>query len=178
MGGRVEVERGLARQQSEQNPQGARYPSSANRETAMSGMTLQDLAEKMRDIDIAMLSTHTDGGEIAVRPMSNNREVDYDGDSYYFTWDSARMVGDIERNSKVALSFQGGKGLLGGPPFMVAVEGRAELVRDRHEFRKHWTSGLDDWFKDGVDTEGLVMIKVQAVRISYWDGEENGEVKV
>jgi general stress protein 26 len=52
----------------------------------MAEMTLSDIAEKMRDIDIAMLSTHTDGGIIASRPMSNNRDVEFDGDSYYFTW--------------------------------------------------------------------------------------------
>ena len=42
--------------------------------------TLADLAEKMRDIDFTMLSTHSRDGGIASRPMSNNRDVDYDGD--------------------------------------------------------------------------------------------------
>jgi general stress protein 26 len=142
----------------------------------MSEITLAELAAKMRDIDIAILSTHTDGGEIAGRPMSNNRDVEYNGDSFYFTFDSSRMVADIGRNPKVSLSFQGNKGLLGSPPFMIAVEGRAELIRDRAAFEEHWTSDLDYWFKDGVDTAGLVMIKVRASRIHYWDGEENGEV--
>ena len=59
-------------------------------------LTLKDLAEQMRDIDIAMLSTHTEGGKIASRPMSNNRQVDYDGDSYYFTYEDALMVADIQ----------------------------------------------------------------------------------
>ncbi len=47
----------------------------------MAKKDLSDIAEKMRDIDIAMLSTHSDNGTIAARPMSNNRQVDYDGDS-------------------------------------------------------------------------------------------------
>ena len=49
--------------------------------------TLSELAEGMRDIDFTMLATHSPDGSIAARPMSNNREVDYDGGSYYFTWD-------------------------------------------------------------------------------------------
>ncbi len=142
----------------------------------MSEMTLADLAEKMRDIDIAILSTLTEDGEIAGRPMSNNRDVEYNGASFYFTHDSARMVADIGRNPKVGLSFQGSKGLLGSPPFMIAVEGRAEVIRDRAAFEEHWTSDLDYWFKDGIDTAGLVMIKVRASRVHYWNGEENGEV--
>ena len=138
----------------------------------MSDRSLSDIATKMRDIDIAMLSTHTDGGAIAGRPLSNNGEVDYDGDSYYFTWEESRMVDDIKRNSKVGLSFQGEKA------FLVAVEGEADLIKDKAAFKEHWTKDLDDWFKDGVDTEGLVLIKVSATRVHYWDGEDEGEVKL
>ncbi|TDK31801.1 pyridoxamine 5'-phosphate oxidase [Rhizobium deserti] len=136
----------------------------------MSGMNLSEIAEKMRDIDIAMLSTHTEGGAIAARPMSNNRDVDYDGDSYYFTWEQSRMVEDIERQPKVSLTFQGSK------TFSVAVEGNAEVVRDKSEFQEHWTPDLDHWFDDGIETKGIAMIKVHAERIHYWDGEEDGEI--
>ena len=51
----------------------------------MAGLSLKDVSEKMRDIDFAVLSTRTDGGAISARPMSNNRQVDYDGDNYFFT---------------------------------------------------------------------------------------------
>ena len=63
--------------------------------------------------------------------MSNNGEVEYDGDSYYFSWDSARTVSDIARDPNVALSFQGSAGLLGKPPLFVAVEGTGRIVRNR-----------------------------------------------
>lgn len=138
----------------------------------MSGMSLAEISEKMRDIDIAMLATHTDGGAIAARPMSNNRDVDYDGDSYYFTWEKSRMVDDIKRDPKVSLTFQGSKA------FSVAVEGKAEVIRDREAFKEHWTADLDDWFKDGVDTQGIALIKVHAERVHYWDGEDDGEIKL
>lgn len=138
----------------------------------MSQMSLSDLSKRMREIDIAMLSTHAEDGSIAGRPMSNNGEVEYQGDSYYFTWEDAEMVSDIARNPKVALAFQGAKA------FLVAVEGEAELVRDKAAFEAHWTAGLDEWFEDGIDTKGVVMIKVHAARIHYWDGEEDGEVKL
>lgn len=32
--------------------------------------------------------------------------------------------------------------------------------------------------KDGTDTPGLVLIKVHASRLHYWDGEEEGHVDV
>ena len=140
--------------------------------------TLSEIAEGMRDIDFTMLTTHGPDGTIAARPMSNNREVDYDGDSYYFTWDSSLMVADIGRDPGVALTFQGKAGLLGMRPFFVAVEGEADVIRDKARFAEHWTKGLDRWFEQGVDTPGVVMIHVHATRIHYWDGEDEGEVKL
>jgi general stress protein 26 len=140
--------------------------------------TLADLSEKMRDIDFTMLTTKAQGGAIAARPMSNNREVDYDGDSWYFTWESAHMVGEIEADPNVALSFQGRSGIVGQRPFFVAVEGIADLVRDKAQFAEHWTKDLDRWFEQGIDTPDLVMIHVRAGRLHYWDGEDEGELTV
>jgi len=138
--------------------------------------TLQDLAKAMRDIDFAMLTTRAEDGSKAARPMSNNGEVEFDGDSYYFTWEDSRMVREMAGDPQVGLTFQGAKGLLGKPPLFVSVEGQAEVIRDKGSFAEHWTSGLDRWFEDGVDTAGIVMVKVHATRIHYWDGEDEGEV--
>jgi general stress protein 26 len=138
--------------------------------------TLEQLAEKMRDIDFAMLSTHTQGGAIGARPMSNNREVDYDGDSWFFADETALMVADIERDPQVSLSYQGKSGLLGMRPLFIAIEGRAEIVRDRALFAAHWTSGLERWWPQGIDTPELVLIRVTGERAHYWDGENEGEL--
>jgi general stress protein 26 len=108
--------------------------------------------------------------------MSNNSDVEWDGDSYYFTYDDTRTVSDIERDPHVALSFQGRAGILGAPPLFVAVEGEAGIIRDKATFADHWTSELERWFPDGIDTPGMALIKVAAVRVHYWDGEEEGEV--
>lgn len=142
----------------------------------MSDRTIGDLAKAMGKIDFAMLTTRTKGGQLATRPMSNNSDVEWDGDSYYFTYDDTRTVSDIERDPHVALSFQGRAGILGAPPLFVAVEGEAGIIRDKATFADHWTSDLERWFPDGIDTPGMALIKVAAVRIHYWDGEEEGEV--
>lgn len=142
----------------------------------MSDRTIGDLAKAMGKIDFAMLTTRTEGGQLATRPMSNNSDVEWDGDSYYFTYDDTRTVSDIERDPHVALSFQGRAGILGAPPLFVTVEGEAGIIRDKATFADHWTSDLERWFPDGIDTPGMALIKVAAVRIHYWDGEEEGEV--
>jgi hypothetical protein len=45
---------------------------SVHREEHMSRKSLAEIAKQMAGIDIAILSTHAEGGEIANRPMSNN----------------------------------------------------------------------------------------------------------
>lgn len=37
---------------------------------------------------------------------------------------------------------------------------------------------LDRWFKQGIDTPGLTLIKVSARRLHYWDGYDEGELKL
>ncbi len=55
----------------------------------------------------------------------------------------------------------------------------SKLIRDRTQFEDHWTKDLNLWFKDGVDTPGLVLIKVHASRIKYWDGiKGDGELLI
>jgi general stress protein 26 len=144
----------------------------------MAEMSLADIAEKMRDIDFTILSTRTESGAIAGRPMSNNREVDFDGDAWFFTCDDTRTVSDIERDPQVGLGFQGKSGALGLRPVFLTVEGRAELIRDKGRFKEHWTSGLDRWFEQGIDTPGLVLIKVRAERLHYWNGMDEGELSL
>ena len=142
----------------------------------MSDLTLSDISEKMRDIDFTVLTTRSSGGALAGRPMSNNRQVEFDGDSYFFTCGDTRTVSDIDADPQVSLSYQSKSGMLGMKPFFLTLEGRAELIRDKSRFAEHWTKDLDAWFKQGVDTPGLVMIKVHAERLHYWDGFEEGEL--
>ncbi|MBU8540135.1 pyridoxamine 5'-phosphate oxidase family protein [Falsiroseomonas tokyonensis] len=144
----------------------------------MATWTIEDLAKAMGRIDFTMLTTRTEGGALATRPMSNNGEVEYRGDSFYFSWDSARLVRDIEADPMVGLSFQGQSiaGLLGKPPLFVAVQGKGRIIRDRAAFAEHWSEDLDRWFPQGIETPGVAMIHVRATRIHYWDGEDQGEI--
>lgn len=139
---------------------------------------LKHIAKAMKDIDFAMLNTHTKDGQIGARPMSNNRQVEYDGDSYYFTREDCLMVDDIKRDPKVGLSYQGAQSSNGAPGIFISIEGKAEIVRDKGEFKKHWVDELERWFKDGIDTDGMVMLHVHSTRAAYWDGENEGDFDI
>lgn len=142
--------------------------------------SLKDLSEAMRDIDFCMLTTVSDGG-LAGRPMSNNRDVEFDGDCYFFADGDSRTVKDLERDPAVALAFQGSGGLLGvvgKPGIFIAIEGQGELIRDPGMFAAHWREELERWWPQGIETPGIVLIKVKADRLHYWDGGEEGEIRL
>jgi general stress protein 26 len=142
-------------------------------------ITLKNVAEKLKDLDFCMMVTQNDKSkELSGRPMSNNRQVEYDGDSYFFSLDTTSAVSDIQANPLVALTFTEGKSLLGKPGAFIHVSGAAELIKDKSKFQAHWTKDLDYWFDDGVNTPGLVLIKVHAKRIHVWNGKEEGEIKL
>lgn len=144
----------------------------------MTDLTLQDIAREMKAIDFGMLSTRSESGRISARPMSNNADVEFDGDCYFFSYEDTRKVADIRQAPGVSLTFSGAPSLFGKPGIFVAVQGDAVLSKDKTEFQQHWVDGLDRWFPDGIETEGLILIKVVGNRVDYWDGNANGTIEI
>ena len=68
------------------------------------------IAKKMKDLDICMMSTNGSRGVVNTRPMSNNRDVKYNGESFFFSSMDTRKVNDIKRSASVSLSFTGSGG--------------------------------------------------------------------
>jgi general stress protein 26 len=138
----------------------------------MATLSLATLAKKLRDIDICMMVTESKRGSFNSRPMSNNRDVKYKGDMYFFSWDGSQKIKDIEGNSNVILNFQGEKDLY------MSITGKAKLVRNKASFEEHWNPDLDHWFDQGIDTPGLVLIHVKGSQVQYWQRNMEGMVKL
>lgn len=144
----------------------------------MSTKTLKELSKQLQKIDFCMLNTFPNGDSLSSRPMSNNGDVEYDGDSYFFSYADTQKIRHIEHSSHVGLTFTAPPGLLGKPGIFIAVDGNAILINDKSQFEAHWVSDLGRWFPEGIDTPGILLIKVSAIEIEYWDGEENGRISL
>lgn len=141
----------------------------------MAQLSMKDIRKELQDIDICMMTTRSPDGRLESRPMSNNKQVEYDGDSFFFTLDTMSAVKDIHANPDVCLVFEAYRHLRLSHLY-ICVSGKGQLIQDKAEFRKHWVKDLDKWFEKGVDTPGLTLIKVHAEHIKYWDGFDHGEV--
>ncbi|MEO6579108.1 MAG: pyridoxamine 5'-phosphate oxidase family protein [Candidatus Limnocylindria bacterium] len=114
-----------------------------------------------------MMTTHALGGALHGRPMSNNGEVEYDGDSWFFAFGDSRKVREIEADAHVELAF------IDTPNgTWINVEGEAEIVRGEVERKRDlWLDDLDRWFPEGPEDPNVVLIKVRARHIDAWAGE-------
>lgn len=141
----------------------------------MAKTSMKKLSTMMKGIDLCMLTTVNGRGAPLSRPMSNNGQVDYDGTSYFFTDKKALMVRELQKNPSVGLTFTQ-SGLLSKT--FISVTGKASLTNDKLEMQKHWSPDLEVWFKDGLDTKGIMMIEVKAKHIKFWKNNEEGELDV
>lgn len=138
----------------------------------MASKKLELLSKKMRKLDICMLTTAGARGSLTSRPMSNNGDVKYDGNSYFFTYRKSHVVSEIKRNAQVHLGFEGNNNLF------ISVSGKATPVTSKAVMKKHWIDQLKQWFEEGVDTPGIIMIHVKATRIRYWEKSKEADIRI
>ena len=135
-------------------------------------MTQDDKVGRLREIvkavDICMLTTVDERGGLHSRPMSNNRDVEFDGDLWFFTYGSSHKVDEVGRAPQVNASFADVDGQL-----YASVTGRAEVVRDRAKIAELWKPQLRAWFPEGVETPDIALLKVSVERAEYWDGSQS-----
>ena len=126
---------------------------------------LQKLRELVKDIDFCMLTTVAENGDLRSRPMSSNGDIDSDGDLWFFTSASSHKVNEIEKLSKVNVSFADPDN-----QHYVSISGRAQLVRDRKKIDELWRPEFKIWFPNGKDDPDVALLRVSSEQAEYWDG--------
>lgn len=124
---------------------------------------IRKLAEMMKDIKVAMLTTVEPDGTLRSRPMMV-QDVEFDGDLWFFTAAGSAKVQETRRSDEVNVSFASFD-----KQRYVSVSGRASLVRDRSKIEELWNPLFKAWFPDGLDDPDLALLKVNVDQAEYWD---------
>ena len=132
---------------------------------------LAAVAERMRELDICMLTTRADDG-VATRPMSNNGQVEYDGDTWFFARRDSATVRQIEADPAVALGY-----IATERGTWIAIEAEATIDDDAAHKRERWFEDLRRWFENGPDDPEVVLIRASASRIRAWGGDADLDVR-
>ncbi len=141
--------------------------------TTRDSTTLAKIATMMRDLDFCMLTTRATEGGLHSRPMSNNGEVEFDGDAWFFTWRDSPKVKELAKDRRVQLSYTGGTKT---KPVWIAVTGTGKIVDDEATKNELWLDELARWFEDGPSDPDVVLIKVDAKHAQWWSFEDEGEL--
>jgi general stress protein 26 len=120
------------------------------------------VAELVDRARLCMLTTMTIDGRHLARPMAV-QEVEFDGDLWFFTYADSAKVKQVMANPQVNVSFANTK-----DSEWTSIAGTAEVVEDQHKAADLWSAPLKTWFPDGVETPGLVLLKVHADSAEYW----------
>ena len=129
--------------------------------------SIKKVAKLMRDLDFCMMTTTSASEGMRARPMSNNGEVEFDGDVWFFTAADSRKVEDINEDPQVHLSYTDMERWL-----FISMVGDAAVVTDVEKKRELWVEDLERWFEDGPESEDLVLLKVTPTQVAWWGKDE------
>lgn len=119
--------------------------------------------ELVEDIDFAMLTTHDAAGNLVSRPMST-REMDANGNIWFFTSDETKKVDEVEEDRSVGLTYTDTKGMS-----FVSIAGLARVVHDRARMEELYSPSLDIWFEDGLETPDIALLRVTPREVEFWE---------
>ena len=87
----------------------------------------------MRDLDFCMFTTTSEDGSLRARPMSNNGEVEFDGDVWFFSGADTRKVQEIQAEPRVQLNYADTENFR-----FVSMTGQAKIVNDLKKKKELW----------------------------------------
>lgn len=122
------------------------------------------LAELIKDVRIAMLTTTRPDGRLVSRPLGT-QEVEFDGDLWFVAGADSAKVAEIAANPYVNVSYASTSANT-----FVSVSGRAQVLDDRAKAAALWSPAMKLFFPGGKDDPNLRLIRVNAETAEYWDG--------
>lgn len=133
---------------------------------------IKKVGEIIGDVRVAMLTTLDEQHRLTSRPMSV-QEVESSGTIWFFTTMAGQLMSDVNAEANVNLTFAGK-----GKSEFLSVSGRAEAVVDRLKMESLWHPSLKVWFKDGLETPDLCLLKVEMQAAEYWASPSSPVVKI
>lgn len=122
---------------------------------------LAKIAELIAETQVCMFTTTDATGRLVSRPMAV-LDTKFDGDLWFVTNGDARKVEQVRREAHVNVAFTSRHS-------WVSIDGDAEIVRDVDKAKALWGPGVDAWFPEGPESDGIVLVQVRAESAEYWD---------
>lgn len=121
------------------------------------------VAELVKDIHIAMMTTTAKDGTMSSRPMAVQNKP-FDGTLWFLTRSTSEKVGEVEEDRHVALTFAEPK-----DSKYIALKGTAKVSQDRGKIKELWNPMYKAWFPKGADDPEITVLRVDVSEGDYWE---------
>lgn len=130
----------------------------------------KDLAQRLKDQPVAMMSLLDAEGRMASRPLTAV-QIDSQGQVWFMVSRKAMSHLFAQGAEPVNLSFANGQ-----DSTYVSVAGLGQLHQDLSLKVKLWSMMARPWFS-GADDPDLTLLCVTPQQVDIWDGPDNGAVR-
>ena len=138
--------------------------------TAVHGReAIPEIARMLREIDVCVFATHGEGGQLHARPMSNNRQVEWDGDSWFFAPSDGRLVAELQAEPSAVNAYRVEEGF-----GFISVSGRTSIETDPELKQRYWLEELERWFPNGPDDPNVALVRVASTAAQWWTDKGDG----
>ena len=124
---------------------------------------IRQLAEKA---DVCLFTTNLTSLPLTTRPMST-REVDEDGNIWFYSREGSNKNREIEKDNRVQLFYSN----FSSQEYMTLF-GKATILKDKEKAKELWSAIAKTWFNEGYDDPELTLIRFDPEDGHYWDTKD------
>lgn len=125
------------------------------------------IAELVRGIRIAMMTTVAKDGSMSSRPMAV-QEKPFNGTLWFLTRQGSEKVEEVEKDRHVTLTFAEPK-----DSKYITLKGIASVSQDRSKIHDLWNPLYKAWFPKGKDDPEIAVLRVEVNEADYWEASGN-----
>jgi general stress protein 26 len=127
----------------------------------------QKIAELVKDIRIAMMTTVAKDGTMSSRPMAV-QNTPFDGTLWFLTRTDSGKVEEVEQDYHVTLTFAEPKSSK-----YIAVKGTANVNQDKAKIHELWNPMYKAWFPEGENDPQIAVMRVDVTEADYWEASDS-----
>jgi general stress protein 26 len=132
--------------------------------------SIEKLAELIKEVRIAMLTTIGTDGKLHSRPMAT-QETPFAGELLFLTSAESGKVDDIREDQEVNVTYSDAKHTY------VAMTGHAVISNDRALITALWSPMYKAWFPEGANDPSIRVLRVQVKQAEYWANSSSAIVR-
>ena len=140
--------------------------------TEATNQAIKKVAELIKNIKLAMMTTVDADGTLHSRPMGT-QDKEFDGTLYFLTGKGSQKIAELRQDSHVNIAYANPD-----KNQWVSVAGTATASRDQQKIDELWSPFHKAWFPEGKDDPNIMVIRVDVDSVEYWEAASSKMVQV